>query len=346
MPLEEPSWWYGAGKDDLRVRALEPASRIYAWAARRRFEKHAPYVSSLPVICVGNFTAGGTGKTPLSLAIAGMLKARGATPAFLTRGYSGRLKGPVTVNPAVDLATDVGDEPLLLARAAPTVLSRDRAAGARLIESVRTASHILMDDGLQNPHLAKSLTIALVDGARGLGNGKVIPAGPLRLPLEDQFALADAIVVNGGDAGAPHLERLKAAFPGPVLEARAVPELATTEPLRDRDVVAFSGIGNPQRFTRLLQAAGARALAVRAFKDHHPFSEADAAGLLELARTYRAQLVTTAKDRARLSGLAGARGELAAAAHVVEITMELQPRDKERLESLVIAARAQVPART
>ena len=197
MPLEEPSWWYDASEDDLRVRALRPISGLFGWAAQRRLLNAKPYQSRLPVICVGNFTAGGTGKTPLSLMIATLLKERGAKPAFLTRGYSGRKTGPVWVNPSADLASDVGDEPLLLAACAPTMVARDRAKGAQEIEASPMASHIIMDDGLQNPSLAKALSIAVVDAVRGLGNGEVIPAGPLRAPIDFQFGLVDAVVVNG-----------------------------------------------------------------------------------------------------------------------------------------------------
>jgi tetraacyldisaccharide 4'-kinase len=164
VPVEEPSWWYGTNEDDLRIRSLRPIAKIYGQLAKRRFANAKPYRSKLPVICVGNFTAGGTGKTPLSLFIAKLIQEFGGQPAFLTRGYSGRVKGPAWVNPQIDTADQVGDEPLLLARLAPTLIARNRADGARFIEDSATATHIIMDDGLQNPQLAKSLSIAVVDG--------------------------------------------------------------------------------------------------------------------------------------------------------------------------------------
>ena len=336
MPLEEPSWWYVASKDDLRVKALRPISGLFGWAAQRRFRRAEPYHSRLPVICVGNFTAGGTGKTPLSLMIAALLKERGATPAFLTRGYSGRQRGPVWVNPAVDLAREVGDEPLLLARCAPTMVARDRAKGAQAIEASKTASHIIMDDGLQNPSLTKSLIIAVVDGSRGLGNGEVIPAGPLRAPIDFQFGLVDTVVVNGDESGST-LRDLKGAFPGPVLSARVVPNDAA-EILKHKRVVAFSGIGNPKRFRASLDEIGAHVVAAREFKDHHDFTDAEAQELLALAVASEAQLVTTEKDLARLAGKTGSCAQLAKTTNVLGIELAMEPRDLERLVALVEGA--------
>ena len=333
MPLEEPSWWYGASEDDVRVKALRPISGLYGWAARRRLLNAQPYHSRLPVICVGNFTAGGTGKTPLSMMIATLLRERGAQPVFLTRGYSGRMTGPVWVNPGRDLAKDVGDEPLLLARYAPTMLARDRAKGAQEIEASETATHIIMDDGLQNPLLAKSLSIALVDAVRGLGNGQVIPAGPLRAPIEFQFGLADAIVVNG-DAGGSILGDLRSAFPGPVLSAAIVPT-QDADALNGTRVVAFSGIGNPARFVASLERAGAQVISAKTFKDHHNFTDAEAQDLIDLAGRCDAQLVTTEKDLARLKGRRGACGDLAERTQVLAIQLIMQSRDLARLEALI-----------
>ena len=200
MPFDEPGWWYGA--DDRRARWLAPAARLWSRVAIARHARQHPYRSRLPVICIGNFTAGGTGKTPLALHIAALLKNAGENPVLLTRGYGGRLAGPLWVEPGRQDASDVGDEPLLLARTAPVMLARDRRRGALAIEAEENvggagpASVIVMDDGLQNPALAKDLAIALVDGMRGVGNGLVMPAGPLRAPLEFQLGLVDAIVVT------------------------------------------------------------------------------------------------------------------------------------------------------
>jgi tetraacyldisaccharide 4'-kinase len=333
VPLEEPSWWYGGERDAWRVQALRPASHLVAWAAMRRFQRATPYRSRLPVICVGNFTAGGTGKTPLCLLVARLLKHSGHTPVFLSRGYSGRQKGPVWVNPRVDTAEEIGDEPLLLARFAPTLVSRDRAAGARVIEAEKTASHIVMDDGLQNPSLVKSLSFAVVDGFRGLGNGEVIPAGPLRAPLEFQFELTDAIVVVGG-SGERALSQLRSAFPGPVLSASVVPE-AEDEAFTGAKVVAYAGIGNPERFLASLNEVGASVIAKRWYKDHHAYTEAEASELIGLASACGAQLVSTEKDLVRLSGADGPLKELARLTKPLRISLSIEPRDLARLEALI-----------
>lgn len=334
MPLEEPSWWYGAEEGDLRVTALKPVARIYAWAGARRLRTAKPYSASLPVICVGNFTAGGTGKTPLSLLIARLLIARGHAPAFLTRGYSGTRAGPVWVDPAADTARDVGDEPLLLAEAAPTMVARDRPEGARAIIAKGSATHIIMDDGLQNPALQKTLTIAVVDGVRGFGNGEVIPAGPLRAPLEVQFGLADAIVVNGGGTSAPILQELRRAFPGPVLSAEVRPQ-PDSKAFAGCRIVAFAGIGNPVRFVDSLTRVGGDVVATRFFKDHHAYSDADARDLIALAEAKGARLVTTQKDQVRLSQTSGALADLATRSETLKIEMAFEASDLTRLEELI-----------
>ncbi len=235
MPLKEPSWWY-ADHEDWRARLLEPIGSFYGDAALRRFQKRVGYRSRLPVICVGNLTAGGAGKTPLAIFTAQSLMSRGERPAFLTRGYGGREAGPMWVAHDRHTANEVGDEPILLAATAPTLVSRDRRAGARAIEARQdTITTIIMDDGLQNPGLKKDLTLAVIDGVRGLGNRAVIPAGPLRAPLAFQFEKTDAIVINntalmveaanGREPLAPTrlVEEFRRSFPGPVIEARTRP---------------------------------------------------------------------------------------------------------------------------
>lgn len=338
MPLEEPSWWYGTNEDDLRIRSLRPIAKFYGQLAKRRFANAKPYRSKLPVICVGNFTAGGTGKTPLSLFIAKLILELGGRPAFLTRGYSGRVKGPAWVNPQIDTADQVGDEPLLLARLAPTLIARNRADGALFIEDSATATHIIMDDGLQNPQLAKSLSIAVVDGGRGLGNGEVIPAGPLRAPLDFQFGLTDAVVVNGQSSGSIGAD-LRSAFPGPVLSASVRPN-ADALSLSGERVIAYAGIGNPRRFTDLLESLGADVIATKFFKDHHPFTQADARVLLDMAAAMGARLVTTEKDVVRLNGAEGERKALAGKTTPVGISIAFDDRDRMRLEALISGVHA------
>ena len=344
--LDEPSWWYGAGPS-FAAAALTPLGALYGWAARFRFTRARPYRSRLPVICVGNLTAGGTGKTPLTLYLCDRLRATGLNPAVLTRGYGGAEVGPHWVTES-DGADAVGDEALLLARAAPTMVARDRAAGAKAIERAAgtgpaAANVIVMDDGLQNPQLAKDLTLAMVDGRRGLGNGRVIPAGPLRAPLAFQLALADAIVVNAsagaegaaGDAVAAGL--LRQPFAGPLLRCSTV-VAGDAGWLKGQRVVAWAGIGAPQRFFALLDTLGAAVVETVAFRDHQRLAMTDARRLLELAARHGAALVSTAKDMARLTGAAGTLAELATATRVLPIALAFAEADAERLAGLIGSA--------
>ncbi len=346
MRLEEPGWWY-ADAHDVRsrkiARVLAPLGRLYGRIAQSRFNRSRPYRSRLPVICVGNFTAGGTGKTPLALFIAQALKAQGGNPVFLTRGYGGSESGPMWVTEEPGSARRFGDEPLLLSRVAPTLVARDRAAGVRMIEeSGRPCTAVIMDDGLQNAAIVKDLSLAVVDAARGLGNGEVIPAGPLRAPIDFQLGLVDAIVVREAD-GAPANPAegmhalLRRVFPGPVLEAHIEPA-GDTAWLAGASVVAFAGIANPQRFFSLVEGLGANLLQRAAFPDHHDFSRADAYRLLSYAREHKALLVTTEKDLARISGAESIARSILEQAKPLAIAMVLAPRDLGRLQSLIEAA--------
>lgn len=353
MPMREPYWWYGHGSSAM-PRLLSPLSTLYAKLAARRIAGTEPYRSSLPVVCVGNFTAGGTGKTPLTLHIARLLIAHGEHPVILTRGYGGRRAGPCWIVDGTELAEDVGDEPLLLSRAAPTMIARDRRAGAMAIEqgpvpAARLASVILMDDGLQNPSLAKDLTIAVVDAVRGFGNGLVMPSGPLRASLDLQLRLADAVVVNTppGSAASSAAVRTSVAamlareFPGAMLEARA--EAATTEhgaAFAGQQVVAFAGIANPERFYALVEQQGGHILARQSFADHHAYSETDADELLRLAAGHGARLVTTEKDHVRLVGYGGAREQLAKRTAQLAIRLSFSDADETRLQDLLFGALA------
>lgn len=350
--MREPTWWYETSPG-VAARALGPAAVLWGGLVRRRFARSTPFRAALPVICIGNFTAGGTGKTPLALALAELVAGMGLTSAFLSRGYGGRLAGPHWVDAERDRAEDVGDEPLLLAAAHPTLISRDRAAGAHAIAARATGPGlapastsvdvIIMDDGLQNPGLAKDLTIAIVDGTRGIGNGRVIPAGPLRAPLDFQLDLVDAVVINRGAqtereaSVSDFVARLRHDFEGPVLDARVVPG-GTANWLTSAPVVAFAGIGVPERFFTTLATLGAEAVAKVAYPDHHAFTAADASHLLELARAHGASLITTEKDRARLAGGEGALAELHRLARALPIRLVLDARDEGRLAALIEGA--------
>jgi len=352
MPREEPSWWYAA-RPDARIGLLRPIARIWAAVAGRRMSRPPRYRSLLPVVCIGNFTAGGTGKTPLSLTIAERLIARGLSPAFLTRGYGAERKAPGWVDPATDTAREAGDEPLLLARVAPVLISPDRAAGARMVEARRPAVDVIvMDDGLQNSALAKDFRIALVDGRRGVGNGEVMPAGPLRASLEIQLGHVDAIVINqppaAGDAASERstslVARLRAQYDGPILSARVTPA-GDVQALRSGPLIAFAGIANPQRFYELLATLAVAVVETRSFGDHHAFTEAEARALLARADALGAGLVTTEKDFVRLRGAAGALGELAARSRVLPIRLAFGGHDGERLDALLdaVATRGRQP---
>jgi tetraacyldisaccharide 4'-kinase len=315
MRREPPAWWY---RDALswQAAALSPFAALVDAAATMREGRVTPYRADLPVICVGNFTVGGAGKTPLALAVAGLLRDMGHRPAFLTRGYGGSAHGPLWVDPAAS-STLVGDEPLLLARAAPTMLARDRAAGAKAITAGAAGppTVIVMDDGLQNPSLIKDVRLVVVDGALGFGNRRVLPAGPLRRSLAAQRPLADAMVV----IGAPRAELGPdlASFRCPILTAHLAPVDAAW--LAGAPVLAFAGIGRPGKFFDTLTVARAKVVE-RPFPDHHPYSDADCAGLLAAARTGGLQLVTTEKDFARL-GHQGAAGELRQATRVLRVEL-------------------------
>jgi tetraacyldisaccharide 4'-kinase len=319
---------------------LSPVGAIYGSLARMLYKRSTPYRSRLPVICIGNFTAGGTGKTPLALYICNQLKQAGHEPVALTRGYGGSLEGPYWVNAGSDKARDVGDEALLLAGVAPTQLARDRQQGARAIETgPHPATVIVMDDGLQNARLAKDLSIALVDGVRGIGNGMVIPAGPLRAPLDFQLELTDAVVVNEPVPGAGDriADWLRTHFNGPVLRASTVPS-EDAGWLKGLRVVAWAGIGSPQRFFAMLAHLGAEVIEAVAFRDHQSVQEADADRLLAQAEWHDATLVTTEKDHARMRGTAGLPGRLAEASRALPIRLKFEDADAVRLASLLDSA--------
>ena len=305
----------------MAARLLAPAADIYGTLAARRMAQPPRDTSALPVLCIGNFTAGGTGKTPLAIWLAERLKVLGLAPAILTRGYGSPVRVPTLVDLHRHTAIDVGDEALLLARAAPVMVSPDRAAGARAIAAGEIrADVIVMDDGLQNPALAKDLTIAVVDGVRGFGNGYVIPSGPLRAPLRQQLAKTDVVVVNGRreDRDALAVE-LAGSFSGPILAAWPEPSTDISW-LRGARVLAFAGIGNPDRFFRMLERLGATLVGERKFSDHHIFSQTEAVGLLSDAQQCDALLVTTEKDFVRL-GAGQAQDALRHAVRAVPIAM-------------------------
>jgi len=270
---------------------LAPLGALYGRSVRTRQLNARPYRSKARVLCVGNLTAGGSGKTPIAITLARILAARQHKVAFLTRGYRGRLSGPIVVHPTRHNAHDVGDEALLLAAVAPTIVSRDRARGAELADKLG-ASVIVMDDGFQNFQLAKDLSFVVVDSETGFGNGRLIPAGPLREPIDQGLARADAVVLLGN--GALPLPR----FRGPILRAELHP--AAPERFAGRSVYAMAGIGRPEKFFHTLKAMGARIVGTRAFPDHHRYTLLEIEAVRQIAANAGALLVTTEKDYVRI----------------------------------------------
>ena len=290
--MRAPEFWTGQSLGArLAVAALAPFGWLYGASVAWKAKRATPHRPQAKVICVGNLTAGGTGKTPIAIAIAKILAAQGQRVVFLSRGYGGKLRGPDFVALANDSAADTGDEPLLLAAAAPVIVARNRVAGAQLADS-ENVDWIVMDDGHQNFALAKDLSIVVVDAETGFGNGRVLPAGPLREPEMQGLARADAVILVG--AGAPALT----GFSGPVL--RAVLRPSDTMNLGGKSVVAFAGIGRPEKFFNTLKALGANILEARAFADHHTYTAAELARLKAKARDNKAILITTEKDYVRL----------------------------------------------
>jgi len=335
VPLNEPSWWYREAPTTA-AKILQPLGSAYGWAVRARYYRSQAHRARLPVICVGNFTAGGTGKTPLTLYLCETLKAAGHEPVALTRGYGGRLTGPYWVNPRIDRAGEVGDEALLLARLVPTLVARNRRLGSQAIErGPNPATVIVMDDGLQNPTLAKDLSIAVVDGRRGIGNGRIMPAGPLRAALTMQLELSDCVVVNEPSEGHAQItDWLRHRFTGPVLRANTVPASAV-DWLAGSKVLAWAGIGAPERFFALLKGLGAEVIEAVKFADHQRLSQSQAQALLQAAQARSAMLVTTEKDWVRLAGAAGRLAELSQRSRAVPVRLQFAAAEAERLAALV-----------
>jgi len=296
--MREPRFWHGSAS--LQSHLLSPVAALYGAIAARRMQRKG-LDAGVPVICVGNYHTGGAGKTPTVLALAKLLRDLGEVPVVLSRGYGGKLHGPVKVDPSRHQAADVGDEPLMLAASLPVVVSRQRADGVPLARSL-AATVILLDDGFQSPAVAKDTSLIVIDGHRGLGNGQVFPAGPLRAPLPPQIARTDALIIVGSGTAADGVAGTVAAQGKPVLRAQLMPSDASVASLRGKRVLAFAGIGDPARFFNTLRGSGIEVVRERAFADHHAFSSAEIDSLIADAARDALTLVTTEKDLARLHG--------------------------------------------
>ncbi len=292
--MRAPEFWHG-DPDGVAPRILAPRSAVFAAAARLRTRVTTPWRAPVPVVCVGNLTVGGAGKTPTVLALADRLQAAGWRVGCLSRGYGGSLRGPVEVDRTWHTAGEVGDEPLLLAEAAPTWIARDRKDGAR-VAIAEGVDVLILDDGLQNPALVHDIALVVVDAGYGFGNGRLLPAGPMRETVDDGLKRASAVVLIG-DGG----HRVEDAIGGrvPVLHAQLVPEDAALR-LKGQKVLAFAGIGRPAKFFETLAGLGAEVVRSSAFADHHRYTPDEAMRLIEEAQRLGAVPVTTAKDFVRL----------------------------------------------
>jgi tetraacyldisaccharide 4'-kinase len=320
-----PFWWTKFG---WQAAVLYPASLIYGAIAGYRMAKGKRVPVDCPVICVGNFTAGGAGKTPTTIALARGAVAAGLKPGLLSRGYGGSIDRTVVVDPHHHRAADVGDEPLLLAREALTVISRSRIEGAaRLI--AEGANIIIMDDGFQSARLAFDYALIVVDGHRGIGNGMTMPSGPVRAPLGEQLRhLTALLAVGGGENADPFIRRMSRSG-RQIFEAQIA--IRNADDFKGRRVLAFAGIADPEKFYRSLSSAGADIVMRRSFSDHHHLDDYEITGLIEDADRENLTLATTAKDYVRLAGHHGRATELAERACVLEIDMAFDdhaaPRD-------------------
>jgi tetraacyldisaccharide 4'-kinase len=265
--------------------------------------------ADVPVICVGNYVAGGAGKTPTAIACAYLLRQKGWRPAFLSRGYGGSASrgAPLRVDALKHDSRLAGDEALLLAQHAPTVVAADRIKAARVAQAAG-CDVIVMDDGLQNPSLSKDFRVAVADAETGIGNGACIPAGPLRAPLEAQLALTDALILIGQGEAGDRLAGRALARGIAVFRAHLRPDDFAASKISLQRVVAFAGIGRPEKFFATLEAAGANVVDAYSFDDHQMLTEANLRSLRETARKANALLVTTEKDIARLRGLTDISG--------------------------------------
>lgn len=311
-----PSFWWG--QRNWQAIGLWPLGVLYGAVSGARMQRAKGFAASVPVLCIGNFTLGGAGKTPTALALAKAALAMGLKPGFLSRGYGGSLVEATLVDASRHTAAEVGDEPLLLARTALTAISRTRVAGAKLLTE-SGVDLILMDDGFQSARIVIDYALIVADARRGVGNGLVFPAGPLRVPLDIQMPAASGLLVAGqGRAG----DRLAEAFTSsgkPVFRASLKPVEAAD--LAGKRVLAFAGIADPAKFQRTLEELGAHVATRRDFADHASLTDTEISSLLSEARAGGLSLVTTAKDAVRLAGRSGVARNLLAEMQTVEVDM-------------------------
>lgn len=321
MVSEAPFFWWT--RANWRAFALSPLSFVYGRIAGRRMAQSVRPSVGVPVFCVGNFTVGGAGKTPTAIAIARAAREKGLTPGFLSRGYGGKLSVTTVVDPQRQGADAVGDEPLLLAREALTVISRKRFEGAQKLVA-EGCDLIIMDDGFQSARLVLDFALVVIDSVRGIGNGHVIPSGPLRAPLSEQIRQMSALMKVGSGTGADAVVRRAARAGKPLRVASLVPR--PDPEITGKRVLAFAGIADPQKFYRTVRSIGGEIVIEQSFPDHHPFTDDEIAVLLGEADAEDLLIVTTAKDAVRLAGRLGAAKTLLERLRVVEVDMVFDDR--------------------
>ena len=315
MSSEAPPFWWE--RPDWRAYALYPLSGLYGLVAGRRMMTARREKIDAPVLCVGNFTVGGTGKTPVAIALAKQAVRMKLRPGFLSRGHGGNFTKPHIVDPHRDSAGHVGDEPLLLADHGLVAVTPNRAAGAKLLLE-NGCDLLIMDDGFQSARIHMDYALIVVDGRYGVGNGHVIPGGPLRASLIDQLRFATAILRMGGEGAGDAVVRLGSRAGKPVFEGSVRPRDA--DQLAGKRFLAFAGIGHPEKFYDTVSKAGGEVVLARSFPDHHAYAADELQDLSVTARTAELGLITTAKDAARLRN-GGAPDDFLKQLQVVEIDM-------------------------
>lgn len=327
-----PAWWYENTPMHRLIRfSLTPLSYLYGFVVLIEQKRKNTYKSPLKVICIGNYTAGGAGKTPTAILISEILTQMGEKVCFLSRGYGGCIRGPHLLNIQTDKPETVGDEPLLLARHAPVMIAADRGEGARAIESQTNATVIVMDDGFQNAGLHKDVSMIVVDGKTGLGNGQSLPAGPLRGFLRPQIARTDIFLSTRRGTKTGALEKIAQNRGIPFIQGRIKTSQTMTDWIHGKKLVAFTGIGLPEKFYATLKQAGGRLVETRSFPDHHLYTQEDAKQILAVLNNHPgAYLVTTEKDQAKITR----NKELSSLAKVctpVPISLEIETKNVLKL---------------
>ena len=336
--IKAPNFWW---KNSFGILGMlsQLIGSVYGFIAGKRMQREPTNVVNVPVICVGNFVVGGAGKTPFCIMLFKLLKDMGYSPVFLTRGYGGQQQDPVQVNRDHHTADQVGDEAILLASVGPTVVAKDRGMGAEYATTVG-ADFIIMDDGFQSPNLKKDLSIVLIDSNFGVGNGRCLPAGPLRAPLEVQISKTDLLVVVGSGENAD--EVLERASKAKIATVDADIKPLNTEQLSGLPILAYAGIGHPQKFFDSLINCGLNVVHGVGFADHHRYKNGEIKKLLKIAEQESLTLVTTAKDYARLAGLTGENvAMLQEQSKVFEVEMVLTDSESLRtmLKQMLVASK-------